>query len=121
MICDRSRVRNPMSVVLPDAGPTGSVLTHLEGSLSGNTYDSESLMQLDPVDGRTLLARYNLDRASTAVTRETMSARLRGGLWRWRELLPVRTWDAVACEGREPEPHRVIQGPRDGGCGQPGR
>jgi threonine synthase len=103
-ICDRSHVRNPVNVVLPEAGPTGSLLTHLEGSLSGRSYDSEALMQLDPVDGRTLLARYDLHRAATAVTRETMSARLRGGLWRWRELLPVRTWDAVATLGEGATP-----------------
>ena len=67
-----------------------SALTHLEGSASGETYDADQLIGLDPADGRPLLARYDLERAAATLTREALAARRAGGLWRWAELLPVR-------------------------------
>ena len=67
-----------------------SALTHLEGSASGETYDADQLIGLDPADGRPLLARYDLERAGATLTREALAARRAGGLWRWAELLPVR-------------------------------
>src|SRR5215216_7816820 len=73
--------------MLPDAA---SALTHLEGSASGETYPADGLIGLDPVDGRPLLARYDLERAGATLTREALTARRAGGLWRWAELLPVR-------------------------------
>jgi hypothetical protein len=51
-----------------------SALTHLEGSASGETYDAERLIGLDPVDGRPLLARYDLERAAATLTREALAA-----------------------------------------------
>lgn len=66
-----------------------SALSHLEGSISGVRYDADELHQTDPADGRTLLARYDLDAARETLTRDALVTR-RGGLWRWRELLPVR-------------------------------
>ena len=66
-----------------------SKLTHLEGALSGKRYDADRLQQTDPVDGRTLLARYDLESAARSLNRESLAQR-RGGLWRWWELLPVR-------------------------------
>ena len=41
-----------------------SALTHLEGSASGERYDADALIGLDPADGRPLLARYDLERAA---------------------------------------------------------
>src|SRR5215218_5062431 len=73
--------------MLPDVP---SALTHLEGSASGRTYDADRLAGLDPADGRPLLARYDLERAAATLTRDALSARRAGGLWRWAELLPVR-------------------------------
>ena len=70
-------------------GPA-SALSHLEGGLSGQRYDAEQTIGLDPIDGRPLLARYDLARAATTLTREALAARRGGGMWRWRELLPVR-------------------------------
>ena len=70
--------------------PTGSTLTHLQGSSSGRMYPADALARLDPVDDRPLLARYDFERAAESLTRETVTARRRGGLWRWAELLPVR-------------------------------
>ena len=69
--------------------PTGSTLVFLEGALSGRRYRADQLQATDPVDGRTLLARYNLEAAAAALTRESVTSR-RGRLWRWSELLPVR-------------------------------
>ena len=72
--------------MLPDAP---SALTHLEGSESGERYDAGELHNLDPADGRPLLARYDLEAAARTLTREALRERRRGGLWRWAELLPV--------------------------------
>ena len=69
---------------------TGSTLTHLEGALSGQSYPADDLMGLDPSDGRPLLARYDLERAARALTAESLARRRTGGLWRWKELLPVK-------------------------------
>lgn len=67
---------------------TGSALRDLQGSASGRTYPADRLARLDPTDGRPLLARYDLD--AVALSAETMAGRRHGGMWRWRELLPVR-------------------------------
>ncbi len=55
-------------------------------------------MGLDPADQRPLLARYDLAKAARTLTREAVASR-RGGLWRWRELLPVRDPRFVAYLG----------------------
>ena len=68
---------------------TASTLEFLEGSRSGIRYDADQLRGTDPVDGRTLLARYNLAAARDGLTPEALAGR-RGGVWRWEELLPVR-------------------------------
>jgi threonine synthase len=47
-------------------------------------------MGLDPVDGRPLLARYDIEKATRTLTEESLAERRTGGLWRWAELLPVR-------------------------------
>lgn len=69
--------------------PTESRLAHLEGSLSGRRYEADAPQGVDPVDGRTLLARYDLESLRGQLTPELVAGR-RGGLWRWAELLPVR-------------------------------
>ena len=76
-------------------GPTGSALDHLEGSLSGRPYPAARLIGLDPADQRPLLARYDLARAAKTMTRQSLAERTAGGLWRWRELLPVQRWESV--------------------------
>ena len=69
---------------------TASTITHLVGSLSGAIYDADLLQRTDPVDGRPLLARYDLHAAAQTLTRVSMATRRTGGMWRWNELLPVR-------------------------------
>jgi len=68
---------------------TASTLAFVEGAISRNRYEPDALRGTDPADGRTLLARYELDRARISLTSEAIAGR-RGGLWRWEELLPVR-------------------------------
>ena len=68
---------------------TASTLAFVEGALSKKRYDPDQLRGTDPADGRTLLARYDLERARISLTKDAVTAR-RGGLWRWEELLPVR-------------------------------
>ena len=84
--------------------PAGSALSHLEGALSGERYDADETIGLDPADGRPLLARYDLDRSATTLTRESLARRRGGGMWRWRELLPVRDpeWIVHLGEGATP-------------------
>ena len=53
-----------------------SALTHLEGSSSGETYDADQLIGLDPADARPLLARYDLERAGATLTREALALSL---------------------------------------------
>lgn len=95
----------------PLRGPTGSLLTHLQGAESGATYSHETPRQVDPRDGRPLLARYDLDRARARVTTDTMRTR-RGGLWRWSELLPVQRWESVVTLGEGGTP--LLRAPRVG-------
>jgi threonine synthase len=91
-----------LSSWLPTSGVTGSSLSYLEGSLSGVRYDCDELATVDPLDGRPLLARYELERIH--LTPETLARRGGGGLWRWQEILPVRDWRHVVSlgEGRTP-------------------
>ena len=100
----RRRGRTRLRPALRLKGPTGSTLTHLEGGLSGKRYDAGALIGLDPSDQRPLLARYDLDRASKTLTRDAIASRRDGGLWRWRELLPVQDWDFVTYLGEGATP-----------------
>jgi threonine synthase len=80
-----------------------STLSFLEGSRSKARYDADERHQTDPVDGRTLLARYDLGSARETLTRESMKTR-GGGLWRWHELLPVRNSHHVVTLGEGATP-----------------
>jgi threonine synthase len=83
---------------------TGSALTHLEGALSGAGYPADELNGLDPVDGRPLLARYDIEKAAGTLTRNSLAGRRTGGLWRWAELLPVRDKSNVVYLGEGDTP-----------------
>jgi threonine synthase len=82
---------------------TASTLAYLEGSLSRVRYSADELRGTDPVDGRTLLARYDLEAARDRLTKEALAGR-RGGLWRWEELLPVRRRSFVTTLGEGATP-----------------
>ena len=66
-----------------------SALSHLECSGCGKTHDAEQLHTLCPSCKKVLLARYDLQRARRTLTKEAVARRPRG-MWRWRELMPVR-------------------------------
>jgi len=88
-----------------------SALTHLEGGLSGNRYDADALIGLDPSDQRPLLARYDLARAASTMTHEALASRRSGGLWRWRELLPVRDPSFITYLGEGDTPLQPVGWP----------
>jgi threonine synthase len=91
-------------VGLPIGGSTNSALTHLEGALSGRSYDADRLIGLDPADGKPLLARYDLPNAARTLSATSVARRAVGGLWRWHELLPVRSWEFVVHMGEGSTP-----------------
>jgi threonine synthase len=62
------------------------------------------LIGLDPADKRPLLARYDLARAGRTLRRKAVASRREGGLWRWRELLPVRDSSFIAYLGEGDTP-----------------
>jgi len=66
-----------------------SALSHLECSGCGKTHDAERLHTLCPSCKKVLLARYDLERAGRTLTEDSVARRPRG-MWRWRELMPVR-------------------------------
>jgi threonine synthase len=72
----------------PDAAAPYSTLSHLECSRTGESYDADAVQGMSNV-GAPLLARYDLDRVRTEVTREEI-ARRPPTLWRYHEVLPVR-------------------------------
>jgi len=65
-----------------------SFVTHLECSMTGETYPADQLHNLSRV-GRPLLVRYDLDGVRGALDKATLAGRPED-LWRYRELLPVR-------------------------------
>ena len=83
---------------------TGSTLIHLEGALSGRIYPADELIGLDPVDGRPLLARYDVEKAARTLAERSLAERRTGGLWRWAELLPVRDRSNVVFLGEGDTP-----------------
>ncbi len=87
------------------SGATGSTLTHLEGGLSRVTYPADELVTTDPVDGRPLLARYDLEHAARTLNpAQRDDSRPARGLWRWHEILPVRDWSNVVTLGEGSTP-----------------
>jgi threonine synthase len=91
-------------VTEPAAPTTGSTLSHLEGSLSGAAYEADALARLDPLDGRPLLACYDIERAARTLTPEALASRRGRGMWRWSELLPVRRAENVVHLGEGDTP-----------------
>ena len=75
-----------------------SFLTHLECGLCGTEQEADRLWNLCPACSRPLLARYDLEAASQALTRAEIASR-EPTLWRYRELLPVRDPRFVLCLG----------------------
>jgi threonine synthase len=87
------------------SGATRSTLTHLEGGLSQASYPADELATVDPLDGRPLLARYDLDRAARSLNDRQRDVRgSMRGVWRWDEILPVRHWSNLVTLGEGSTP-----------------
>lgn len=77
-------------------------VTHLECGLTGERYDADVLQGLSRV-GRPLLVRYDLDGVRAAMTKDVLAARP-ADLWKYRELLPVRTAANIVSLGETATP-----------------
>jgi len=62
-------------------------VTHLECSLTGERYAAGEVHNLSRA-GKPLLVRYDLKAAAKSLTRDEIGGRS-GGMWKWRELLPL--------------------------------
>ncbi|HEX4737700.1 MAG TPA: threonine synthase [Allosphingosinicella sp.] len=86
-------------------------VTHLECSMTGETYPADQIRNLSDA-GWPLLVRYDLDAAKQALTKVALAGRPQD-LWRWREILPVRRPDSIVSLGETETPliplHRVAQ------------
>ena len=69
---------------------TRSTLTHLSCSRCGAEYDADQLMNLCPACAKPLLACYDLAKAARTLTRDSLPQR-EPSLWRYEEVLPIRT------------------------------
>ena len=77
-------------------------LSHLECSESGDRAEAGTLQTLSP-KGMPLVARYDLDAVGASVSRAEVAAR-RGGMWRWREVLPLPEGGEVVSLGEGDTP-----------------
>jgi threonine synthase len=76
----------------PDKGeivnrPTGSTITHLECTFTGETYAADELQNLSKA-GKVLYPRYDLQKAKERLSKEELKNRA-PNLWRYKEVLPV--------------------------------
>ncbi len=62
-------------------------VSHLECSLTGERHEADRLHNLSRA-GKPLLVRYNLDAVAKSLSRLVLAGRP-GGMWKWRELLPL--------------------------------
>jgi threonine synthase len=67
---------------------TPTFVTHLECGMHGDHYEADVLHNLSKT-GKPLLVRYDLEGIKKSVTKEQLAQRA-GGMWRYREFLPVR-------------------------------
>ena len=81
---------------------TGSLLAYLECPECRQHHDADTLQTICKPCNSPLVPRYDLS-AAQRLDRDTVAARP-GGLWRWRELLPVRSVENIVSlgEGRTP-------------------
>ncbi len=77
-------------------------VTHLECSSTGEHYQPDVLQGLSD-GGKPLLVRYDLDAAGAAVSRDDVEQRPHD-MWRYRELLPVRSTENIVSLGEAATP-----------------
>ncbi|WP_306212513.1 threonine synthase [Actinoplanes sp. RD1] len=76
---------------------TYSALSHLECSRTGERYDADRVQGVSAA-GVPLLARYDLELAAKTFTKEALAGRP-ASMWRYHEMLPVSSPDAVVSLG----------------------
>jgi len=89
-----------------------SYLSHLECSRCGDTFDADQVQNYCKKCNAPLLSRYDLEKAGGEIGRESIRSR-GSGLWRWREILPVRHQQNIVTLGEGDAP--VLSAPRLGG------
>lgn len=77
-------------------------VAHLECAASGEKLAADRLHNLSPA-GKPILVRYDLDALGRSLDRDALEQRP-GGLWRYRELLPVRRADDIVSLGENETP-----------------
>ena len=78
-------------------------VTHLECGWSNETFPADKLYNLSPA-GKPLLVRYDLAEAGKHVDRDALTRRP-PDLWRYRELLPVRSQENIVSLGETMTPN----------------
>src|SRR6188768_3859376 len=77
-------------------------VTHLECAMMGDRYEADTLHNLSKA-GKPLLVRYDLAGVKKALTKAALKERP-DGLWKWRELLPVRKAADIVSLGEDATP-----------------
>ena len=75
-----------------------STITHLECTLTGERFDASHPHRTNPANGKPLFARYDLDRAKTTLTKDSLADRPQN-MWRYREVMPVIDDDNIITLG----------------------
>ncbi len=88
---------------MPPIAEQPSALSHLQCSACGNKYNADEVHTLCPNCKKVLLARYDIARAKETLTEESLPLRPKG-MWRWRELLPVRETRHIVALGEGDTP-----------------
>ncbi|HEY0323089.1 MAG TPA: threonine synthase [Pyrinomonadaceae bacterium] len=73
-------------------------VSHLECAACHETYEARRLLNLCGRCGKPLLVRYDLERASETLTKESLRGRP-SSLWRYREVLPVERDENIVTLG----------------------
>ena len=92
-------------------------VTHLECSYTGKIYQADKLHGLSDA-GKPLLVRYDLEKLSKSIKRESLLTRA-PEFWRYRELLPVRRSENIVRLGEVMTPilpAKTLQ--QEWGCGE---
>src|SRR3954447_1240316 len=77
-------------------------VTHLECSMTGERYEADTLHNLSKA-GKPLVVRYDLAGVKKTLTKDALRDRP-DGLWKWRELLPVRKAENIVSLGEDATP-----------------
>jgi threonine synthase len=78
-------------------------LSHLECSHCQHRYDADQLIRVCTECAYPLLARYDLERAAAELNREAVTSRP-VGMWRYREMMPVRKREHIVTLGEGGKP-----------------